>query len=78
MDVSRSRHTPGLKDGASVRFEKGEKVHYRMRDGTEYDIVIKSERMKHTSGFYGYESSFPDGALCFAVEQGIIDWEGKL
>lgn len=75
MQVFVSRHTPGLKNGKDVKFNIGDKVRYRMRNGTEYDIIIDSERMSH-SGYFGYESKFSDGRY-FAVEQGIIGWDGK-
>ena len=77
MDVFNSRYTPGLKDGTNVHFQKGETVHYRMRNGEEHDIVIDSARMFHKPDFYGYEAIFDDGVRAFAVEQGIVNWEGK-
>lgn len=70
-----SRYTPGLENGRNVRFKKGEKVRYRMRNGQEYDIVIDSELMEN-SGWLGYEAIFPDGRF-FAVAEGIINWDGK-
>lgn len=73
-----SRYTPGLENGEKVKFNKGEVVRYRMRNGDEFDITIDSEFMLHESGYYGYESIFHnDGARCFAVAKGIINWEGK-
>ena len=75
IEISISRYTPGAKNGVGIAFKKGEKVRYRMRNGTEYDIVIDSELMKN-SGYLGYEAIFPDGRF-FAVDEGIIDWEGK-
>lgn len=71
-----SRHTPNLQNGENVRFEKGEKVKYRMRNGKEYEIIIDSDLMKN-SGYLGYEAIFPDGRF-FAVAKGIIEWEGKV
>lgn len=75
MLLFKSRYTPGLKNGKGVYFEKGEKVRYRMRDGTEYDIIIDSELMNN-SGYWGFEAIFPDGRY-FAADEGIIDWDGK-
>lgn len=72
-----SRYSPNLKNGEHVRFEIGEKVRYRMRNGTEYDITIQSELMQNR-GYFGYEAIFPDGDLCFAVAKGIINWAGKV
>ena len=73
-----SRYTPGLKNGEDVEFKQGEKVTYRMRNGTIYRIVIDSKLMKSSdSRYYGYEAIFPDGERCFAPEIGIIGWEGK-
>jgi hypothetical protein len=72
-NIYKSRFTPNLKNGKGVRFEKGEKVRYKTRDGTEYDIVIDSELM-YNSGYFGYEAIFPDGRF-FALEEGIIDWQ---
>ena len=78
MQVLISRYTPGLKNGKLVAFQKGETVKYKTRNGEKYNIIIDSERMIHSSGFYGYESIFEDGMRCFAVEEGIYDWEGKV
>ena len=76
--VYKSRFTPGLINGKDVNFKKGEKVHYRMRNGYEVDIIIDSEIMQH-SGFLGYESIFlDDNQKAFAVKEGIINWEGKV
>lgn len=78
MPVFVSRYTPGLQNGEKVKFDKGEVVRYRTRNGTECDITIDSEFMKHESGYYGYESIFHnDGKRCFAVAKGIVDWNGK-
>lgn len=74
--VYKSRYTPNLKNGKDVHFEIGETVKYRMRNGTEYEIVIDSE-LKQNSGYLGYEAIFPDGRY-FAVAEGIIDWEGAV
>ena len=74
-NICNSRHTPNLENGKYVDFEIGEKVKYRMRNGTEFNITINSKRMKN-SGYFGYESIFPDG-IYFAVAEGIVDWEGK-
>lgn len=76
MMVFVSRYTPNLINGEKVLFEIGEKVRYRMRNGTEYDIVIDSELMEN-QGYLGYEAIFPDGRF-FAVAKGIIDWNGKV
>lgn len=77
VDIFVSRYAPDLKDGTNVRFKIGETVRYRMRSGEEHDIVIDSNRMFHEAGYYGYEAIFDDGVRAFAVEQGIVDWEGK-
>lgn len=77
MNVFISRYTKGLKNGANVQFQKGETVRYRMRNGEEHDIVIDSARMFHKPDFYGYEAIFDDGVRAFAVEQGIVDWDGR-
>lgn len=77
MRVTLSRYTPGLKNGKDVSFEKGEIVSYKTRNGEKYKIKIDSDYMRHSSGFYGYEAIFDDGARCFAVAEGIYDWEGK-
>jgi hypothetical protein len=78
MTVNISRFTPGLKNGKGVAFAKGEKVRYRMRNGTEYDITIKSEYMSHGSGYFGYEAKFPDGEIGFAPDIGIVGWKGRV
>lgn len=74
--VSISRYTKGLTNGEGVRFEKGEKVKYRMRNGEEHSIIIDSNLMEN-SGYMGYEAIFDDGIRAFAVDKGIYDWEGK-
>lgn len=72
-----SRHTPGLENGKGVKFEIGETVKYRMRNGHETDITIDSELCSNM-GYLGYEAIFhDDGGRYFAVDEGIIDWEGK-
>lgn len=74
--VFQSRYTPGLKNGAHVKFNKGETVSYRTRDGRTYRIKIDSELMQN-SGYLGYEAIFEDGRY-FAVAEGIYDWDGKV
>lgn len=75
MRIRKSKYTPGLTNGRNVAFSKGDRVKYRMRNGTEYDLVIGSELMQN-GPYFGYECEFPDGRF-FIVEQGIYDWEGK-
>ncbi len=79
MDVSRSRYTPGLKNGSEVRFSIGENVLYQLRTGEKMIIRIITERLKSKCGkYFGYEAIYSDdGHLYFAVDQGIIDWDGK-
>lgn len=78
MFIYQSRYTPNLANGEYVDFQKGEKVHFRMRNGTELDIIIDSERMQHSSGYIGYEAIYTDNyERSFAPAIGIVDWEGK-
>lgn len=78
MMIFNSRYTSGLRNGENVLFNIGETVHYRTRNGNEFDIVIQSDLRLHTpTGYMGYEAIFPDGALCFAVSEGIVGWDGK-
>ena len=77
VQVFVSRYTPGLKNGKGVKFEIGETVRYRMRNGHETDITIDSDLCSNM-GYLGYEAIFhDDGGKCFAVDEGIVDWEGK-
>ena len=78
MRVTKSRYTAGLENGKDVAFNIGEKVRYKMRNGKEYNIIIKSSYKKHTSGYFGYESLFPDGTISFTPDIGIIGWEGRV
>ena len=78
MNVWISKHTPGLLNGKDVHFEICEVVEYQKRNGERFTITIDSEYMTN-SGYYGYEAIFHnDGKRYFAVDEGIINWEGKV
>lgn len=82
MMISRSRFTPGMKDGRDVSFDRGEVVTYRTRNGDTVEITIDSEIMRNAEApgdGTGYESIFhDDGQRYFASRQQIIDWNGKV
>lgn len=73
-----SRFTPGLKNAKDVGLQPGDKITYRLLNGTDCTGTIKSEFCQHTNGRYGYETFFDDiGSLQFADEERIIGWDGK-
>lgn len=78
VQVYGSRFTPGIK-AHETRFSIGDVVTYRLLDGrTEVRITIQSEFMHHVRArIGGYEAIFPDGKLCFADVERIVDWRGK-
>lgn len=78
MKVFYSRFTPNLSNGERVKFNIGDKVLYRLSNGTEVEIIIDSEYRRHISGELGYEAIFTDdGKRYFSVSSGIIGWNGK-
>lgn len=80
MTILFSKYTPNRKNGKGVGFSIGDVVTYRMRNGDTFKITIDSELMRHREHqeYTGYEAIFhDDGKRYFAVDEGIIDWDGK-
>lgn len=78
MSIFKSRFTPNLENGEGVKFNKGEKVVYKTKDGLLIEAIIDSDYCRHNSGVYGYEAIFSDdGERSFAISKQIVDWKGK-
>ncbi len=51
----------------------GERVKYRLTDGSETWVVIQSERLKHDNGLWGWEGRFEDdGEIGFVDERRVV------
>lgn len=76
--ITKSRHTPGLRNARDVCLQIGDEVTYRLLSGDTVKVTITSTLKRHINGAYGYEGVFANTAtLGFADELRIIDWKGK-
>jgi hypothetical protein len=81
IPVFKSRLTPGLKNGASLSFNKGEIVKWLSRTNEKTEVKIDSDLRYHRESLSadqsGYEVIFPDGSRGFVDRERIVEWEGK-
>jgi hypothetical protein len=80
MEIFKSRYTPNLKNGKDVGFSIGDMILYKPAGQSPVRAKIVSDRRSHKSvDKLGYDAIFADdGNQWFAVEEQIIDWEGKV
>ena len=77
--IFKSRFTPGLQTAEDVALAPGDKVLYKLQDGSEIGVTIKSPYSRHDNGAYGWEGVFEDdGQLGFVDETRVVDWEGRV
>lgn len=83
-----NRHTPGLKNGKNIYFEKGEHVKVMNSRNKNYitDFVITSryyanstvEKGKVLYGYEGYKNSDRSRTIWFICDEQIVSWKGKV